>query len=185
MTREQARKNLEAIGIAEVTDEQISAYLNQFNGEAQNDKRVIEKLKGDSAKMVELQAKLDALNEQNLSDIEKANKATETANSRVAELEKQIKNMETRSKLAELGIKGEHLDKFYGENGEVDFSVLGQILSESKASGATERELELASKASNPNGGSKSADVKTEAEKYVTEHLTSASNFDDSIKSYL
>ena len=35
MTREQAKQNLISIGVAEPTDEQISSYLNQVNGETQ------------------------------------------------------------------------------------------------------------------------------------------------------
>ena len=185
MTRQQALANLVVIGISEPTDEQVSAYLNQFNGEVQNDKMVIEKLKADSARVLELQAQLDKLNETNLSDIEKANKATELANNRVSELEKQIKGMETRAKLAQMGIKGEHLDKFFDENGEVDFAVLGQVLSESKMSGATEKEAELAGKATNPNGSGSVEDTRSEAEKYVSEHLSNTNNFSESIKTYL
>ena len=33
MTREQAKQNLISIGISEPTDEQVSNYLNQLNGE--------------------------------------------------------------------------------------------------------------------------------------------------------
>ena len=185
MQRSQAKENLIAIGIESPTEEQITSYLNQLNGEVQNDKKVIEKLKTESARVLDLQAQLDKLNEANLSEVEKANKATESANNRVVELEKQIKGMQTRAKLAEIGIKGEHLDKFFDENGEVDFAVLGQVLSESKASGATEKEAELAGKATNPGGGSASTDTKSEAEKYVEEHLSNASNFSESIKTYL
>lgn len=187
MNRETARMNLQAIGIESPSDEQITSYLNQLNGEVQNDKKVIEKLKTESARVLDLQAQLDKLNEANLSEVEKANKATESANNRVVELEKQIKSMQTRAKLAEIGIKGEHLNKFFDENGEVDFAVLGQVLTESKMSGATEKEAELAGKATNPNGGSSgnNDETKSEAEKYVTEHLSTASNFSESIKSYL
>ena len=36
MTREQAKQNLIAIGVAEPTDEQVSNYLNQVNFFADN-----------------------------------------------------------------------------------------------------------------------------------------------------
>ena len=39
MTREQAKQNLIAIGVAEPTDEQVSNYLNQVNGETRNKER--------------------------------------------------------------------------------------------------------------------------------------------------
>lgn len=38
MTREQAKQNLIAIGVAEPTDEQVSNYLNQVNGETKRRK---------------------------------------------------------------------------------------------------------------------------------------------------
>lgn len=36
MTREQAKKNLIALGVAEPTDEQVTNYLNQHNGEVRS-----------------------------------------------------------------------------------------------------------------------------------------------------
>lgn len=39
MTREQAKQNLIAIGVAEPTDEQVSNYLNQVNGETKKRKK--------------------------------------------------------------------------------------------------------------------------------------------------
>ena len=38
MTREQAKQNLISIGVAEPTDEQVSNYLNQVNGETKKEK---------------------------------------------------------------------------------------------------------------------------------------------------
>ena len=38
MTREQAKQNLIAIEVSEPTDEQISNYLNQVNGETKKEK---------------------------------------------------------------------------------------------------------------------------------------------------
>lgn len=38
MTREQAKQNLISIGISEPTDEQVSNYLNQLNGETKKEK---------------------------------------------------------------------------------------------------------------------------------------------------
>ena len=35
MTREQAKKNLIALGIAEPTEDQVSNYLNQFHGDVE------------------------------------------------------------------------------------------------------------------------------------------------------
>ena len=51
MTREQAKQNLISIGISEPTDEQVSNYLNQLNGETkkEKDKAAEYKAKADKA----------------------------------------------------------------------------------------------------------------------------------------
>lgn len=158
MNREQAKKNLEAIGIAEVTDEQITAYLNQVNGEKANDAKTIEKLKGDSAKMLELQKALDEINNKDKTDFEKAT-------ARIAELEKQIETNRIHAELSKLGIQGDHLEKFFDADGKVDFAVLGQILSDRETSAKSAKEKELLEKTKSPQGGNGGQDTRTEAEK--------------------
>lgn len=154
MTREQAKKNMIAFGIEEPSEEQISNYLNQIGAETKKEKDRADGYKANADKAAELQAELDRINEQNLSDIEKANKATETANNRVAELEKQVKFMQTRAKLAEKGIVGEQADKLFLEDGSIDFDTLGQIISDREAAAATAKEKEIANNSTNPGGGS-------------------------------
>lgn len=154
MTRTQAKAALVSLGIAEPTEEQITSYLNQVNGEVKSEKDRADKLKADADKANELQKQLEEINNKGLSDVEKANKAVETANKQVAELQKQIKTMQNKSKLAEMGIVGEDADKFFTESGEIDFAVLGQILSKTKETAASAKEAEIASKASNPGAGS-------------------------------
>lgn len=167
MTREDARKVLASFGVAEPTDEQITNYLNTLNGEVKKEKDRADRLKAEADKVDELQKKLDELNNQNLSEIEIAQKQTKAANDKVSALEAQIEAIQTKAKLAEMGIKGDALEKFFDANGKVDFAVLGAILSEFKATGASEKEAEIAGKATNPNGGKQGGDdnEKTEAEK--------------------
>lgn len=170
MTREDAKKNLIACGVAEPTDEAITAYLNQVNGAVKSEKDRADKYKAESEKVTDLQKQLDEINSKGLSDVERANKATEDALKKVAELEKNIKTMQTQKQLAELGIVGEQAEKLFDADGNVDFSVFGQILSDTKKNAAIARENELAGNAGNPggnggNGGGK--DEKTEAEKFA------------------
>ena len=80
LVREQAKENLKTLGVAEPTEEQVTNYLNQVGGETQKEKELANKYKTDALKVADLQKKLDELNDANLSEIEKANKATETAN---------------------------------------------------------------------------------------------------------
>ena len=146
MTREQAKANLSGFGI-EPTEEQITAYLNQVNGESQKEKARAEQYKEDAKKVSELQKNA------NLSDIEKANKSVEEANTKIAELEKQIKRTETLKALADRGITGDDATNLIHEDGTIDFDTLGKILTDRETEAAKKKEQEIASNSTNPNGG--------------------------------
>ena len=88
MTREQAKQNLIAIGVAEPTDEQVSNYLNQVNGETKKEKDRADGYKAKADTADDLQKQLDELQAGNLTELEKANKALDTANKQIAELQK-------------------------------------------------------------------------------------------------
>lgn len=152
MTREQCKALLVTMGIAEPTEEQITSFLNSVNKEVKSERDRAEKFRTEAEKVTDLQKQLDEINSKGLSEVERANKATEDALKKVAELEKNIKVMQTQKQLAELGIVGESADKFFDSEGNVDFSVLGQILSDTKKNAATEKEKELAGNAGNPGG---------------------------------
>lgn len=152
MTREQAKQNLITIGIEEPTDEQITSYLNQVGGETRKEKDKADRFRADAEKVAELQAQLDALNDQNLSDIEKANKATETANQQIAELQKQLKKMETMKQLADKGITGEDAETLFNEDGSLNFETLGKILTDRETTARNAKEQELLKNTPNPTG---------------------------------
>jgi len=166
MTREDAKKNLEGFGIENPTEEQITNYLNQVNGESKKEKDRADRYKADAQKVTELQKQLDELQNSNLSDIEKANKATEEANAKIAELEKQMARANTLKSLADKGITGEDAENLIHEDGSIDFDTLGKILSDRETAAATKKEQEIANNSTNPNGGSGSSknpdDGKTE-----------------------
>lgn len=191
MTREDAKKNLVACGVTEPTDEQITSYLNQVNGAIKSEKDRAEKYRTEAEKVTDLQKQLEEINSQGLTEVEKANKETEKANLRIAELEKSIKTMQTQKQLAELGIVGESADRFFDSEGNVDFSVLGQILSETKKNAATAKEKELAGNAGNPGGqgGASSTPEKTDAEKFAESYAKRVADSDkattDALASYL
>lgn len=163
MTREQAKQNLIALGVAEPTDEAVTNYLNQLGGETKREKERADKYKADSEKMVELQKQLDDLNNANLTEIEKAQKETELANSQIADLQKQIKAMTTKTSLAELGIIGEQAEKLINADGAIDFTVLGQIITERETKASSLKEQEILKGTPNPEGGNKNGE-KTEAD---------------------
>lgn len=163
MTRTQASDFLKTLGIEEPTDEQITNYLNSVNGAVKSEKDRADKLKADASLVDDLKAQLEALNNQNLTDVEKANKETEKANAQIADLQKQIKAMQTKTKLAELGITGDIADSFFGEDGSLNFDVLGQVISDREKQAYSLKEKEILAKTPNPDGAKKQ-DEKTEAE---------------------
>ena len=168
MTREQAKQKLISFGVAEPTDEQISDLLNSINAETKKEKDRADGYKAKADKADELQTQLDELNNQNLSDIEKANKALETANNRIAELEKAQTIATQRNSVAEkFKVTSEQAKQIVKDDGSLDYDVLGQIISDKEKAAATAKEQEIAKNATNPVGGSAggSNEPKTTAEK--------------------
>lgn len=169
MTREQAKQNLIAIGVSEPTDEQISNYLNQVNGETKKEKDKAAEYKAKADKADELQSKIDEMEAGNLTEIEKANKALETANNRIAELEKAQTLTTQRTSAAEkFKITSEQAAQVVKDDGSFDFEVLGKIISDKETAAAQAKEQEIANGTTNPGGGSAGGgknDTKTEAEK--------------------
>ena len=192
MTRETAKSLLVTLGIETPTDEQITNYLNQVNKEVKSEKDRADKYKGEADKVAELQKQLEELNSKGLSEVELANKATEKANAKIAELEKSLKTMTVQNKLSALGITGEEATKFFDENGELNFETLGQILTAREKAAAIAKEKELAGNAGNPggNGGNGGGEPqKTAAEIYAESYAKSVSEnskaANDALASYL
>ena len=190
VTREQSKQFLSSLGIENVTEEMITNHLNQVNNAIKSEKDRADKYKAEADRVGELQKQLDELNSKGLSDVEKANKATEAALQKVAELEKNIKTMQTQKQLAELGITGEAAEKLFDAEGNVDFGVFGQILSDTKKNAATAKEKELAGNAGNPGGqGGAASPEKTDdvkfAEGYAKRTVEGTKAQSDAMAAYL
>lgn len=185
MTREQAKANLQAIGIEEPTAEQITNYLNQVNGETKKEKDRADKYKAGAELSEELQKKLEDIQTANLTEIEKANLLNEQANQKITTLENTIKTMELKTSLAENGIVGEDADSILTSlsNGTFNADVLGQIISKKTESAIAEKEKEWLEKTPNPKGGSGGADdEKSSAEKFAEEIGSRLGNADKTAK---
>lgn len=154
ITREQAKKNLISIGVAEPTEEQITSYLNQIGSETQKEKDKADKYKEKADKADELQSKLDEIEQGNLSEIEAANKNLEKANQRIAELEKAQMVVNQKKIVTEkFKVTGEQADKIVKEDGTLDYDVLGQIIADKETAAAQAKEQEIANGSINPGGG--------------------------------
>ncbi len=167
MTREQAKQNLIAIGVAEPTDEQVSNYLNQVNGETKKEKDKADQYKAKADNADELQKKLDELEAGNLTELEKANKALDTANQQIAELQKKNAIRDLREKaMTDFKVTAEQAKTIVKEDGSFDTAELGKIMSEKETAAAQAKEQEIANSSTNPGGGTAGGNKeKTEAEK--------------------
>lgn len=167
MTREQAKQNLIAIGVAEPTDEQVSNYLNQVNGETKKEKDRADGYKAKADTADGLQKQLDELQAGNLTELEKANKALDTANQQIAELQKNNAIRDLREKaMSDFKVTAEQAKAIVKEDGSFDTAELGKIMSEKETAAAQAKEQEIAKGSTNPGGGTAGGDKgKTEAEK--------------------
>lgn len=176
MTREQAKQNLIGFGIAEPNDEQITNYLNQIGAETKSYKDKLASVGGKDDRIAELEKELEKLNKQNMTELELERAEKDKALSSVANLEKQIEQMITKTELAKLGITGEVADTLVSGNGKLDFATLGQIISDREKNAVSEYEKKALENTPNPSGSKgKEETQKTEAERIAESLGKSAS----------
>ena len=171
MTRKEAEQNLIGFGIAEPNDEQITNYLNQIGAETKSYKDKLASVGGKDDRIAELEKELEKLNNQNMTELELERAEKDKALSSVANLEKQIEQMITKTELAKLGITGEVADTLVSGNGKLDFATLGQIISDREKNAVSEYEKKALENTPNPSGSKgKEEPQKTEAEQ-IAENL--------------
>lgn len=164
----------------DATEDQITALLNQFNSEtaatknqleqmkADSDKLKtdIEKYKADAGKVNSLEKRLTELKDAALQageaqkDAAEKQKHLDESSKRIAELETQVaevqgqlKKAETMRALADRGIVGEDAEKFFNEDGTLNFETLGKVISDRETAAAEKKEQDIAKSSTNPNGG--------------------------------
>ena len=128
MSREEAKQFLINSGVAEPTDEAISNLLNTIHSSVKSAEDKALKYKAEADKVRDLEAKLDEINNEKLTDAEKSAKAVEDANKKVAELEKTVSSMKLLNSLAEIGIVGDDATSLFSEDGSLNTEKLGEIL---------------------------------------------------------
>ena len=187
MTREQAKQNLISIGVEEPTDDQITNYLNQVNGETQKEKDKAAEYKEKADKADEYKAKIDELEAGNMTELEKANKALEAANEQIAKLQKDNAIRDQReAAMTNFKITADQAKSVVKDDGSLDYESLGKIISEKETASAKAKEEEIANNSTNPGGGSATGgngDDKTEAEKVAENIGKSLAGVNESAKS--
>lgn len=187
MTRADAKQKLISYGIAEPTEEQITDLLNSINAETQKEKQRADGYKADADKAAELQAELDRINAEKMTDAEKQAKDLEKANNRIAELEKAQQLITQRNSVTEkFNVTAEQAKQIVKDDGSFDYDVLGQIISDKEKAAATAKEQEIAGKAGNPNGASGGgADNKSAAENIATKLFGGQKQENNILKHYV
>lgn len=90
----------------------------------------------------------------NLTELEKANKALETANQQIADMQKKNAIRDQREALMEkLKINAEQAKSVVKDNGSLDYDALGKITAEKETAAAQAKEQEIANNSENPGGG--------------------------------
>ena len=144
----------------DATDEQITNLLNKSGEEMAREKEKANQYKAKADKADELQAG-------NMTELEKANKALETANQQIAKLQKDNAVRDLREQaMSDFGITAEQAKTVVKEDGSFDTTSLGKIISDMKANAIAEYEKNALNNTPNPNNGgnnnepdSKPADV--------------------------
>lgn len=136
----------------DATDEQITNLLNKSGEEMAREKEKANQYKAKADKADELQTQLDDLQAGNMTELEKANKALETANQQIAKLQKDKAVRDLREKaMSDFGITAEQAKTVVKEDGSFDTTSLGKIISDMKANAIAEYEKNALKDTPNPN----------------------------------
>lgn len=151
----------------DATDEQITNLLNQNNSEVAREKNKVSQYKAKADTADNLQKQLDEIQAGNMTELEKANKALETANQQIAKLQKDNAVRDQReAAMTNFKITAEQAKTVVKDDGSLDYTELGKIMSEKETAAAQAKEQEIAKNQDIPGGGSAGGGKdKTEAEK--------------------
>ena len=183
MTREDVLKLF-----PEATDEQITNLLNQNNSEVATEKNKAKQYKTKADTADDLQKQLDEIQAGNLTELEKANKALETANQQIADLQKNNAIRDQReAAMTNFKITAEQAKTVVKDDGSLDYTELGKIMSEKETAAAQAKEQEIAKNQDIPGGGSNKggADNKTNAEKIAESLISNAPKNNDVLSHYI
>ena len=172
----------------DATDEQITNILNQNNSEVAREKAKTTQFKEKAEKADELQTKLDEIEAGNLTELEKANKALETANQQIADLQKSNAIRDQReAAMTNFKITAEQAKTVVKDDGSLDYTELGKIMSEKETAAAQAKEQEIAKNQAIPGGGSNKggADNKTNAEKIAESLISNTPKNNDVLSHYI
>ena len=178
------REELIAMGISEENADKIMA---DYGSTVQKANAKAEQYKEKANKADELQTQLDELNSQNMTEVEKATKALESANQKIAELEKRdVIRTQRANAMEKFGLTAEQASKVVTDDGATDYEVLGQIFADSKKTAIAEYEKQKLDNTPNPGGstGGNNGDDKPEDVKNAESITFGTQSAEQSAKDY-
>lgn len=174
MTRDEAKQFLIDNGVAEPTDEAVTNLLNTIQKSVKSADDRANRYKEDSMRAKDLAKELEELKSANLSDVEKANKATEDALKQVADLQKTVSQMQLAKELAEIGIVGDDAEGLFNDDGSLNVSKLGEIVTGREKKAVADFEKEALLKTPNPEGGEPDSEKDTPDVAYAKDYVARA-----------
>lgn len=190
MTREQAKKNLIGFGIEEPTEEQISNYLNQVNGETQKEKEKTKTYKEKAEKYDQTQKELEEEKLKNMTAEEKLAEAEKTANEKAIEFAKKTNRLDAEKILVEAGLAEDDykdlIDGIISDDAETTKTMatsLASMVSKQKEAAVQKTKEELMDGTKTAGGWDGTADdedAKTSAEKFAEKMTDNGEEDDDS-----
>lgn len=166
MTREQAKQNLLTIGIETPTEEQVTSYLNQLNGETQRERTRADRYKADAEKTAELQAQLDTISKQNMTDSEKAKAEHEQALERIAGLESVLRQKDIAVYASSKNLVGDNVSRIldaFGDNvdtAKAAIDVISELIEATDKAARDDEKKQLLSSTPSPYGVTGGAETK-------------------------
>lgn len=197
VSREDAKKQLRAIGVENPTDEQVTAYLNNVNAEAVKEKKNIDELKEKADKADEYKNQLDALEQQNLTDAQKAQKENEKLQQQIAELTANSFKSEAKAILKGSGLEDADIEALIPgmiagldktEDVQARANAYVSAMNKFRDNAIKEHDKEVLDGTGTPGADGGGDDGKTEAEKFaesmVKEAASDAKGVSDIIGAY-
>lgn len=154
MTREEAKQNLIALGIAEPTDEQVTGYLNQFHNQPKPNPTPSPTPTPTPAPAPTPQPNPTP------EPTPGSGEDIETLKNQIEELRRENVKKDIRAYAAEKGLTGEQAEKVLAgfkddlESAKAAIDSMSEIISARETSAAQAKEKEILDKSTNPGGGS-------------------------------
>lgn len=156
MTREEAKQNLIALGIAEPTDEQVTSYLNQFHNQPKPNPTPAPTPTPTPAPVPTPQPNPNP----EPKPTPGSGEDIEALRNQIAELQRENVQKDIRAYAAEKGLTGEQAEKVLAgfkddlESAKAAIDSMSEIISARETSAAQAKEKEILDKSTNPGGGS-------------------------------